>query len=296
MKTKTKLLILLIIVFITVIGVASLSVKKEIKSHHNQGTEKELNALNLCNATDSLILLLELATESSGDYIQAKADHIEMLCEYVKHMENRYGSRTVVLENDIIKELKLAIKKLKEDESEVDQQMKACEKIKTTSEAIAEFLSKYELFRDEPIVSSKPGAVSKKMQTVIRDLLDEARKKTRTHVSDPNMVNSEAAYRANRKAIVYLYLARFEWSKIVTLEEIADLMGDINRTIYWTRVLLKRSAEINEKERSRLTNCSANELRHVRLLRAIKDNDMREAHALLRLAIMEAFPDVQFFN
>lgn len=243
---------------------------------------REEDVLNLRNATDSLILLTELATESSGDYVQAKADHIEMLSEYVKHMENRHGFRTVVSKNDIRKELKLAIKRLKKDDS----------KLKVASEAIARFLSKHKLFRNEPILKAKPEIISKKMRAVIKDLLNEANKKTRIHVSDPNMVNAEVAYRANRKAIVYLYFVRFQWSEIITSEERINLVGDINRTIYWNRVLMH--SNITEEQHLRLTKHSVNELRHLRLLHAIMDNDMREVNALLQIVIKQAFPDAQF--
>ncbi len=85
---------------------------------------RESDALNLRNVTDSFILLTELATESSEDYIQAKADHIEMLRKYVKHMENRRRHWVFVLKNDITEELKLAIKKLEEDEKKLTNKWK----------------------------------------------------------------------------------------------------------------------------------------------------------------------------
>jgi len=252
---------------------------------------RESDTLNLRNVADSLILLTELATESSEDYIQAKADHIEMLRKYIKHMENRHKPWTFPLKNNITEELKLAIKKLEKDEKEADQQVEASVKIATVSKAIAEFLNKHKLL----FIGSEPEVVSKEMQTVIKNLLNEAHKKTQTYINDLNMINSEVAYRANRKAIVYLYLVRFECLEleIVNWKEFKNLSGDINRTIFWNRVLMKRS-DTTERERSRLTKHSANELRHLRLLRAIIDNDMREAHAWLQITIKEAFPDAQF--
>ncbi len=171
--------------------------------------------------------------------------------------------------------------------------MEACVKIEMASKAIADFLSYHELFMNEPIVNSELEIVSEEMQAIIKNLLNEAHKKTKTYINDLSMVNSEVAYRANRKAIVYLYLVRSEWSEIVISEERINLMGDINRTIFWNRVLMKHS-DITKEEHSRLTKCSANELRHLRLLRAIIDNDMKDAHVWLQIAIKEAFPDIQF--
>lgn len=252
----------------------------------------EISVLNVRNATDTLILLIELATESSGDYVRAKTDHIEMLNKYIKHMKNR--NRPWLFENDIAEELKLVIKKLKEDEKEVDRQMEACEKIEIASKTIAKFLNKHKLFINEPIVSPKPEVISEEMQTTIKDLLNEAHKKTQAYINDLNMINSEIAYRANRKVIVYLYLIRSQWSEIITSEERINLAGDINRTIHWNQVLKKRS-DVTEEERSRLTMCSANEFRHLRILRAIIDNDVREAHGWLKLAIKKAFPNDDFF-
>jgi len=253
----------------------------------------EADTLSLHNVTDSLILLTELATESSEDCVRAKVDHIEMLDKYVKHMESRHRPWVFVLKNDITEELKLAIKKLEEDEKEADQQMEAGVKIETASKAIAEFLDRHKLFMNGPVVGSELEAVSEEMQTTVRKLLDEAHKKTQTYINDLNMVNSEVAYRANRKVIVYLYLVRSQWSEIVTSKERINLVGDINRTIHWNGVL-KRS-NTTERERSRLTRHSANELRHLRLLHAIIDNDMREAHVWLQTAIKEAFPNDEFF-
>lgn len=297
-KEKNTIRIIVIMVCLLVICFVLFIKARDLKGLGS--SSKELNALNSRNATDSLILLTELATESSGDYVRAKADHIEMLRKYVKHMRNRHKPWVFVLKNDITEELKLTIKKLEKDEKEANQQMEACVKIKIASKAIAEFLNKHKLFIDEPIVNSNPEAISKKIQTAIRDSLDEAHKKTKIYVNDVNMVNSEAAYRANRKAIVYLYLVRFEFrlewfsesSKIITSEKLRTLRGDINRTIYWNRVLER--SNITEEERSRLTKCSVNELRHLRLLRGMIDNDMKEVHFWLKLAIKQAFPDVQF--
>ena len=253
---------------------------------------READVLSLCNATDSLILLTELATESSKDYIQAKADHVEMLNEYVKYMKNRNGPW--LFENDIAEKLKLVIKSLKKDEKKADQQVEAGIKIETASKTIAEFLSKHRLFMDKPVVGSEYEVVSEEMQTTVRKLLDEADKKTQTYINDLNMVNSEVAYRANRKVIVYLYLVRSQWSEVITSEERINLAEDINRTIYWNRILKKRS-DTTERERSRLTKCSVNEHRHLQLLRAITDNDMRDVHGWLKLAIKKAFPNDKFF-
>lgn len=286
MTDKEKKSIVVVAVCFMVICSSSLVMARDLR---------ESDALNLRNVADSLILLTELATESSEDYIQAKADHIEMLRKYVKHIENRYKPWVFVLKNDIMEELKLTIKKLEEDEKETDQQVEAGVKIETASKAIAEFLNKHKLFTDKPIVGSEFEVVSKEMQTTIRKLLDEAHKKTQAYINDLNMVNSEIAYRANRKVIVYLYLVRFEWFRleIDAWKEFRNFRGDINRTIYWNRLLMKRSG-ITEKERLRLTKCSANELRHLRLLHAIINDDMREAHIWLKIAIKEAFPDTQF--
>lgn len=261
----------------------------------------EADTLNLHNVADSLILLTELATESSEDCVRAKVDHIEMLDKYVKHMENRHRPWAFVLKNDITKELKLIIKTLEEDRSkdgsedlqwnEAYQQSEASVRIEIASKTIVDFLSKHKLFTYEPIVDFGSEVVSEEMKTTIRDLLNEAHKKTQTYINDLNMLNSELAYRANRKAVVYLYLVRSQWLEIITLEELRELRGDINRTIYWNRVL-KRSVEISREERLRLTKCSANELRHLRILHAIIENDMKEAHTWLQIAIKQAFPDL----
>lgn len=245
---------------------------------------EELNALRSYDATDSFMLLAELATESSKDYTQAKADHLELMRCYIKTMKQRYKP------SDVAKELTFLTKEIEKKGSGADQNREDCEKIKVASERMAEFLNKHKLFLNAPVIYAGEEVISEETKAVISRVLEDASEKTQEYINDLNMANAEIAYRANRKAIVYLYLFRSELSEIITEEGVRDLRGDINRAIYWNRVLKKSISA--EEERQQLTNLSENELRHLRVLHSIITDDMREAHIWLQIAIKKAFPDL----
>jgi len=235
------------------------------------------------------MLLTELVTDSSENNIQSKADHIEMLRLYIKHMENQPWSKLFISENNVIEELKSITKKMAEDDGELESYLK----IRAASNVMAEFLNKHGLFTANPVVSPKSEAVLEEIQTTLKELLNEAHEKTFEYVKDVNIINSEIAYRANRKAIVYLYLIRSEWVRLKATDwkEFKDFSGDINRTIYWNQ---KLKHSVGEHERLLLNRQSTNELRHLRLLRGLIDNDAREVHALLKITSKQCFPNIRF--
>lgn len=71
------------------------------------------------------------------------------------------------------------------------------------------------------------------------------------------------------------------------VRDIREFRGDINRTIYWNRVLQKR---LKGSDVSVLEEYTASELRRLRVLRAVLNEDMREAQALLLVAFRASFP------
>jgi len=81
---------------------------------------------------------------------------------------------------------------------------------------------------------------------------------------------------ANRKAIVYLCLARFNYQEIVDEEELRRFRTDINRTVYYNRVLQKTYEEDNPNYKL-LGEYSDSELRRLGLLQAIIYNDIHQA-------------------
>lgn len=248
---------------------------------------RRAEVLNLRNASDSLILLIEFKTEPGMDYIQAKADYAEMLHKYIRHMESRGDSFLIRLppfsKNNIVKVLEWAAEDLEEglsSEKETDQQKEARKKIEAASEAIARFFNKSKLFIDEPIITFEVKPFSEEIRTAIKESLEEAHKKADMYEDDTNMANFEAVYQANRKAIVYLYLVRCGWQGIVSQEEIRRFRADIDRCIYYNRVL-QRSPVVKNGEGTKgsshwlLGEYLNSEIRRLRILQCIIDNEIQ---------------------
>lgn len=244
------------------------------------------------NIEDSLILLVELATEPGPDYNESKTLFSGLLLDYAKHMEGRRPYPLLLWpplsKRNIVKEMR----RIAGDLENADQ-TNAREAIERASKSITEFLAESKLFAAEPIITFEPEVMPEELQVAIKESLRESHEKAEIFTNDPNMANSEAAYQANRKAIVYLYLARSGYQEIVSQEELRTFRTDLNRTIYYNRFLRQTDAvKIGEgvegSDYWRLGRYSNSEILRLRLLQAIIDNDMQQAQVLLQMAVTKA--------
>lgn len=259
----------------------------------------EAKKLNLRNATDSLMLLIELATEAGDDYANAKTVHAKLLRDYVGHMEQRDLHWLLRLPPFSKKNVAKVLKRVAEDLEKADQ-LNAREEIKSASETIAQFLTESKPFTSEPISTFEPEVISEEIRDVLKESLIGSHEKVERYANANESLtvdDAKAACMANRRAIVYLYLARFGYQEIVNQEELKTFRTDINRTIYYNRVLqesdtVKGSEEEECSDYWRLTRYSDSELRRLRLLQAIIDNDIQQAQVLLQIAIKKAIPDI----
>ncbi len=257
---------------------------------------KEAKRIALRNVNDSLILLVELATEPGENYIQAEITYGEMLRRYVRHMQGR-ETPSFLLSPNIAKELGHIQKdclskedvKIFVDRSESKKQKLSQRRIKMASRAITKLLYSFKLSREGPTPIFEPEAISREIEDAIRHSLKEAHEKAEIYTNNPNMVNAETLYRASQKAIVYFYLVRFDYQKIITQEKLKKFRTDLNGAIYHNQALRNSDiVKIDEDKRSRLFLYSDNELRYLRLLQTIMDNDIQQAHALLQIMIARA--------
>jgi len=252
---------------------------------------RQTNALNLRNATDSLMPLIELKSESRDNYPKAKADHAEMLRQYVGHMNSRHLSFLLQLSpfsnKNVMKELERAV----EDLEKADQ-LNARVAIEKASTSIAKFLAQSKLLTGKPVTAFEPEVIPQELQTSTKKAIADSHEKAEQYADEPNMANSEKACWANRKAIAYAYLCRFGLQQVVNQEDIRTFRTDMNRCIYYNRVL--QQTGISVEERTRLTEYSNSDIRRLQLLQAIIDNDIQHAQVLLLIAVKEAFPHTQF--
>lgn len=253
----------------------------------------EAKKLNLHNATDSLMLLMELATESGDDYVQAKSDFLKILRDYTNHIEKRDLNWLLQLppfsKKNVVKKLESVAKDLEEADDQ-----NACKAIEKASESIAKFLTDSKMFTDEPITVFEPEVMSKEIQDAIRRSLKETHEKVERFAANESRTVDDArgVCMVNRKAIVYLYLARFGHQQIVDQEGLKNFRTDINQTIYYNR-LLQQTYKEDDLNHKRLGAYSNSELRRLRLLQAIIDNDIQQAQVLLQIALIKAIPDIQ---
>lgn len=258
--------------------------------------DRKAQMLNLRNTTDSLMLLTELASESGDDYTNKVALFKELMLDYTEHMKQRNLHWLIQLppfsKKNVAKELKRAAEYLADDRN-------PSEAIEKASKSISEFLNESKPFTGEPIVTSEPEAISQEIRDALRNSLVKVHEKAEIYSNDASVANSASACMANRRAIIYLYLARFGYEEIVSQDDLKKFRTDLNRTIYYNQFLQKTDAikggtGIYDSDYSRLDRYSISELRRLRLLQAIIDKDFLRVQILLQIAIKNAIPDGQF--
>jgi len=268
----------------------------------------EAEKLNARNASDSLMLLMELATEAGGShggcFTKAQKSHAYMIRKYVNHMEDRYVSLFLQLPQfpgkSVIKKLKTVAEEL---EKEVDSNDVADEKIEWASKEIAQCLAKGNFLSGKSTVIFEPEIMSEEMRNIIVYELEEAHKKAEIYAANPTLPNAEAACMSNRRAIVCLYLARFGYQDFIDRNTLKIFRTDINRTLYYNRVLqqsdpIKQGKNLEgqayeDSDYKALETHSDSELRRLRLLQTIIDNDIPQAQALLKITIGKKLPDTE---
>lgn len=92
------------------------------------------------------------------------------------------------------------------------------------------------------LITFGPEVVSKELESAIKKSLQESHEKVRIYSNNPSVANSEEACWANRKTILYLYLARFGYQEQETVrrEELRTFRTDMNiasiTTVFYNRL------------------------------------------------------------
>lgn len=266
----------------------------------------EAKKLALRNATDCLMPLIELATESGGNYggshIEAMKSHAEMIQDYVNHMKERNRDLPFLLRltsfsgRKIVKGLEQVAEELSKGADSKDEARK---KIEQAAESMVQFLIELELFAKQPTTGFEAELMSNGIGEALKKSLKDAHDAAERYAKDPNVPNAEQACMTNREGIVYLYMARFGYEEIIDEEDLRTFHADINRAIYYNGLLLQHPAVQSGKDRpdsnyELLSKHTDSEVRRLRLLQTIIDNDIEQTQALLRIAIKKAFPAIQF--
>lgn len=254
--------------------------------------------------SDGLLLYNELETESGTNFLKARRVHADLLAIYVDEMEARELDYAAALLTEeaagILANLKSIGESLAEPVPEdiADPNVWAQTNIKQASRLVGELLSDFEPYLEDPFDLDGFEELGDKCRKALNAALENVKVKLGEYIKDLTIKNAEELCLANRRAIVLLFLNRFarfddQWVAGGTSNEGLDLRvlrqfrGDINRTIYWNRVLQKR---LKESDASLIEEYSSSELRRLRILHAVLNNDMREAQALLLITFRASFP------
>jgi len=246
------------------------------------------------DASDTLILLVELATESGDNYIAAKSIFADLLMDYAGHMKRRELHWLLkippFMEKNVAGELERVRKNLKET-----AQINNCNAINEARDSILKVLKKSDLFTGQPTITSMPEVMSGELQKAIISSLNEANKKVEdyAHNKSRTVDDAKTVCLANRKAIVYLFLARFNYQEFVDGEAVRKFRTSIEQTIYYNRLLQEADKDVEGSHYKLLDKYTSAEMRRLGLLQAIMDNDIQKARTSLEISLMEAIPDFQ---
>lgn len=276
---------------------------------------KASNKINLAwrYVSDGLLFYNELAKEAGSDFVKARKMHADLLGKYVREMEAREADYVTALLTEeaarILENLKSIRKSLKEDVPPDQQNPNAWAKqdVNEASEKLGNLLKDFEPYLKDPFDFDGFEKLGDKCRIDLYAALKKVTVKLREYIEHLTVLKAdnplaikkaEELCEANREAIVLLFLnrfARFEGQGVnaessvegLDLRILRQFRGDINRTIYWNRVLRKR---LKGSDESVLKKYSASELRRLRVLRAVLNEDMREAQDLLLIAFRDSFP------
>lgn len=248
----------------------------------------------------ALMLYNELATESGSDFLKASGVHADVLRTSVERMEqcelDNMAVKSMTDEaGQILRGLKSAIASLERsvpEEGRHDPNAWAKENIEEVSQQIGELINGFQSYLNEPFVLEGPEKLCSNCRKDLNDALKAVRERLSEYTSDLTLENAEDLCLANRKAIVYLFFARFSIEDAegktqisknsFDVKAVRQFRGDINRTIYWNRVLKKKTDKSDVS--TLLTAYSLSELRRLRVVQAVIDGDMKEATDILMVA------------
>jgi len=238
------------------------------------------------NANDYLMVACEVATESGDDFITAGVDHADMLEHYIGRTNGKLQPRLLRLLYPKLSpqiELKPVVDSLRGD---LGGQSNARKRIQAAAGAIEQFLRSLEDSSSARIVTFRPEPLSKEVVEAVNEALDKSDETVKEYEDAPTVDRAETACRANRRAIALVYLARCEHQHLIGEEKLKKFRHNVDRTIYYNDTLRKTASR---EKRELLRLYSNSELRRLKIIQAILDNDMQEARDLLITAIEEAY-------
>lgn len=236
------------------------------------------------NSYDMHMLATEQLNELGPGFANESKQYAEIIRRYTEHLEQRNLApllRVLYPTYSPKKALASLLPSLEGVEDE-EEAKKAIWQAGVTSNQLYKLGKR---FPRSPILWFKSEVVPDQLLTALDNALAESTKLTSKLENDPNRDAAIAACRANRKAILLLFLARLGYDN---KEKIERFLSDVERARDCTLLLAERTVK-NKKDQEFLYETARSENRRVKILRAMLDNNMDKVCDLLREAIEEAF-------
>ncbi len=261
------------------------------------------------SVSDGLMFFNEMVSESGPNYVKARKVHAELfhVCLEARKADYVKGSLSTGLLEDYTS-LDVRLSKRVAD-GVADPNAWAKTDIEDVSKELGEIISSFEPHLQNPFEREKPRELGDKCEDILRAALNGVRVELREYIklviaeADNSVLlrKAEDLCEANRRAIVLSFVFRFvdfdgrrekpqTSEKQVDMKMLKQFQGDINRTIYWNRILRKKLKDSHPTSASRLLKYSNSELRRLKVLRAVLNKDMKEAQSLLLVAFRISHP------
>lgn len=236
------------------------------------------------NSYDMHMLATEQLNELGPGFANESKQYAEMIRRYTEHLEQRNFAPLLRLLYPAYSPKKTLASLLPSLEGVEDEEeaKKAIWQAGITSNQLYKLGKR---FPRSPIEWFKSEVVSDQLLTDLDNALSKSTKLTSKLENDPNRDAAIAACRANRKAILLLFLARLGYDN---KEKIECFLSDVERARDCTLLLAERTVK-NKRDQKFLYDTARSEERRVKILEAMLDNDMDRVCELLREAIEKAF-------
>lgn len=235
------------------------------------------------NTYDIRMLSSEMIIELGPGYAEESKTHAEMVKQYSKHLEQRQlaGILRVLYPQYSPGKTLTSLSSALEKTATEDEAKKTILQAGVTSNKLYKL---YEKFPRSPIEWFKSEDLPDWLKTDLQQALAEPTKMVNKLEEEKTVKAAVASCRANRQAILLLFLARLSYDNE---ETIRSFQKEVLRARDCTKLLA-----INEKDKEKqkwLYEVAKSEDRRVNVLRAMLDNNMEKVCELLKEAIEEAF-------
>lgn len=235
------------------------------------------------NSMDMHMLATELLAESGPEFVKESKEHAKAIRLYVDHIGKRKRGLLLHLlypEYNYKTVLSSELQSL-EKAATMEEAKAAIWQAGVVSNKLSRMGGK---FSRNPFSFFKTEVLPDWLLTDLEDALAKSHEMVNKLEKEHNMASALASCRANREAILRLFLARLGYDDQQTIRKFKK---DVKRAEKYTRIVVDE--EEDEKTKAKILEWAESEARRAKILDVMLANKMDEACDLLREAIEKAF-------